>query len=105
MGCFGTGTDMVIHGSTNDPRVTWVTTPDGSKRVEIVWPVGYSARFVPALEILDGAGKVVAHEGDHLIGWCRTADTPEGVPIPVQASDVEGNVVPVIPTQGPGDPY
>lgn len=76
-GCRGTGTDAVIHGSATDPRVTWVTATDGTHRMEIVWPVGYSARFSPSLEVLDQHGTVVAREGDHLIGWCLTAQHPE----------------------------
>jgi hypothetical protein len=87
-GCRGTGTDVIIHGSITDPRVTWVTTLDGRQRVEIVWPVGYSARFVPGLEVLDARGTVVAWEGDHLGGWCRTADTPANVPIWVEGREV-----------------
>lgn len=87
-GCRGVGTDVIIHGSAADPRVTWVTSPDTNDRTEIIWPVGYSARFVPALEVLDAAGKVVAREGDHLGGWCRTADTPDGVPIWVEGREV-----------------
>lgn len=85
--CLGTGTDAVIHGSPADPRLTWVTSSEGT-RTEIVWPVGYTARFVPALEVLDQDGKVVAREGDHLTGWCRTTDTPVGKPMAVQGADV-----------------
>lgn len=86
-GCRGVGADVVIHGSPIDANVSWVTSFNGF-RTEIIWPLGYSARFVPNLEILDQTGKVVAREGDHLGGWCKTADTPEGVPIWVEASDV-----------------
>jgi hypothetical protein len=87
-GCRGTGTDVIIHGSIADPRVTWVTTLDGRQRSEIVWPVGYSARFAPGLEVLDAGGAVVAREGDHLGGWCRTADSPANVPIWVEGREV-----------------
>lgn len=64
-GCRGTDTDMVIHGSVFDSRVSWVELPEGGGRVEIIWPVGYGARFAPGLEILAPAGTVVAVEGDH----------------------------------------
>ena len=87
-GCRGVGTDVVIHGSAADPKVTWVTSPETGQRTEIIWPVGYSARFLPALEVLDETGRVVAREGDHLGGWCRTANTPDGVPIRVDGSEV-----------------
>jgi hypothetical protein len=83
-GCRGTGTDMVIRGAADDPRVSWATTPDGGQRVEIVWPVGYSARFTPQLEVLDSAGVVVARDGDYLTGWCATADTTPGQPVWVE---------------------
>jgi hypothetical protein len=87
-GCRGVGTDVVIHGSPLDPRVTWVTSPQTNGRTEIIWPVGYSARFVPSLEVFDTTGKVVAREGDHLGGWCRTADMPTDVPIWVEGREV-----------------
>src|SRR5215510_6300343 len=80
-GCgVGVGTDMVIHGSATDPRVRWATSPDTNERFEIVWPVGYSARFEPDLEVLNARGRVVAREGYRLIGWCRVGDTPNDVP-------------------------
>ncbi len=80
-GCRGVGTDVVIHGAAADPKVSWVTSPQTNQRTEIIWPVGYSARCTPTLEILDATGAIVAKEGDHLGGWCKTADTPDGVPI------------------------
>ena len=69
-GCRGVGTDLVIHGSATDPHVTWATSLDGSRRSEILWPVGYTAHFAPTLQVLDETGKVVAREGDRLIGAC-----------------------------------
>jgi hypothetical protein len=83
------GTDVVIHDSASDPRLTWVTAPGRDRRFEIVWPMGYSARFVPSLEVLDATGAVVAREGDHLGGWCRTPSTPDDAAIWVEASEVE----------------
>lgn len=87
-GCRGVGTDVVIHGSAQDPWVTWAMSSETNQRTNIIWPVGYSARFVPALVILEETGKVVAREGDHLGGWCQTADTPPGVPIWVEGREV-----------------
>ena len=46
--------------------------PDGT-RTELVWPVGFSARFRPTLEILDDAGAVIAREGDLVTGGCPMA--------------------------------
>jgi hypothetical protein len=69
--CAGTGfaPDVRLHGSATDPRLAWMVWADGSRR-ELVWPLGYSARFDPGLEVLDEAGHVVAHEGTLLTGGC-----------------------------------
>lgn len=88
-GCRGVGTDMIIHGSATDPHVTWATSQDGSQRFEILWPVGYTVRFAPTLQVLDETGKVVAREGDQLTGACgapeQAAPPP---PIWVDGTDV-----------------
>jgi hypothetical protein len=60
-----------LHGAANDPRVVWMTQPDGT-RAELAWPVGYSARFTPDLELLDDMGEVVGREGSLVTGGCRT---------------------------------
>ena len=36
-----------------------------------IWPIGYSARFTPGLEILDDHGRVIAHEGSLVEGGCE----------------------------------
>lgn len=73
--CAGTGLDGVtLHGSADDPRVTWVEFSDRSRR-EIAWPLGYSARFDPALEVLDEQGRVIATDGTPVIGQCPTRDS------------------------------
>lgn len=88
-GCRGVGTDLIIHGSATDPQVTWATRPDDGQRVEILWPVGYSARFVPQLEVLDATGKVIAHDGDWLTGGCGAGEQPAPrPPIWVDETDV-----------------
>jgi len=87
-GCRGTGTDMVIHGSMFDQLVSWVELPEGGGRVNIVWPVGYRARFVPTLEIVDRTGAIVAREGDRLQGWCRNASSPDDAPVHVEGDQV-----------------
>jgi hypothetical protein len=42
------------------------------QRYEVEWPVGYSARFTPSLEVLNENGVVVGHEGTQLRGGCQT---------------------------------
>jgi hypothetical protein len=73
--CAGTGLDGVtLHGSPDDSRVTWVEFAGHSRR-EIAWPLGFSARFNPALEVLDGRGHVIATEGTQVVGQCPTRDS------------------------------
>jgi hypothetical protein len=53
-----------LRGSTSDPRVLWMVSPDGS-RTDIDWPIGFAARFAPTAELIHGA-LTVAREGDSL---------------------------------------
>ncbi len=50
-----------------------MTGPDGA-RTELGWPLGYSVRFEPDLELLDERGRVVASEGSLVTGGCPTAE-------------------------------
>jgi hypothetical protein len=52
-------------------------TGPGGVRTELGWPVGYSARFTPGLELIDGFGRVVAREGSLVTEGCQTADSNE----------------------------
>lgn len=73
--CAGVGypsATAILHGSATDPRLVWMSRL--AKRVELGWPVGYSARFTPQLELLDEHGVVVGREGSILVGGCETAD-------------------------------
>ena len=70
--CGGVGISAVLRGDPHDPRVAWLV--NNGTRVNITWPPGYRARFVPALEVLDAAGNVVLHDGDPVTGACVTAD-------------------------------
>lgn len=72
--CAGGGfADRVeLRGSPNDPRIAWGISL--GKRLDFVWPEGYSARFVPLLEVLDETGTVVARDGDVIDGGCRLGD-------------------------------
>jgi hypothetical protein len=47
--------------------------PNGA-RTDLSWPVGYSARFVPTLEVLDGSGRVVGRDGTLVTGGCSTQE-------------------------------
>ena len=78
-GCAGVGTDAVLRGSPDDPRIVWLdfpripgdVTPDpAAKQPTVSWPAGYRARFTPKLEIVDGSGNVVIREGDGIQGAC-----------------------------------
>lgn len=55
--------------------------------MELLWPAGYSARFDPALELLDEHGRVIGREGDPIVGGCPTAPLPSLVW--VQSTDVQ----------------
>ena len=70
--CAGVGLDAArLTGDPNDPRVAWLATPGGGRQ-DVVFPPGYQARFVPALEVLDASGAVVARDGDVVDGGCVT---------------------------------
>jgi len=42
----------------------------GGRRIDLVWPPGYSAQFNPGLEVLDERGKVLFRAGDIVQGGC-----------------------------------
>jgi hypothetical protein len=91
-GCgIGVGLDAILHGAPDDDRVAWAIDRSSGGRIDLVWPAGYSARFLPDLQVLDASGTVVAHEGDLVIGKCM------GDPAPVDAGEVRP------PTWQPGD--
>jgi hypothetical protein len=61
-----------LQGSPWDERVAWVGTS------AVRWPFGFTARFVPDLELVSPNGAVIAREGDAMLltgGW-----TPEDHP-------------------------
>lgn len=66
-------TDVRLRGSTSDARLVWAMS-DRRRRMELAWPNGFSARFGPSLEVLDGQGDVVAREGDPVTDGCLTAE-------------------------------
>lgn len=78
--CGGTGiTRAVIRGdqALADPVWLEVSADRGRPptRLFTIWPFGYSARFVPALEIVSSAGDVIAREGTVVtdVGLCGLA--------------------------------
>lgn len=78
--CRGVGLDGVLRGSADDPRVAWLDSNvlGSAKRIEVVFPAGFSARFGPSLQILDGDGRVVALAGDTITGGCVTGPDAAG---------------------------
>lgn len=63
----------VLRGSPVDGRVAWLQTLD-ARRIEIIWPAGFSARFEPMLEVLDATGTEVLRDGDFVDGACEMGD-------------------------------
>ena len=67
----GIGIDAVLAGDPNDPRVAWL---EWNGRRDIVWPPGFTARFAPNLQVLDGSGTVVFRAGDRISGGCAIGE-------------------------------
>ena len=74
--CRGIGLDGTLSGNPSDPRVAWLATSVG--RRDVVFPAGFTARFTPGLEVLDGRGRVVAHQGTEITGGCTTGPNAQG---------------------------
>jgi hypothetical protein len=62
--------DVRVHGSPDDPALTWIVFADDGHRENLLWPPGYRARFTPTLEVLDPLGRVYAREGDPAHDHC-----------------------------------
>jgi hypothetical protein len=75
-GCLGVGFDAVLRGSPQDPRVAWLEDRTEGLRIDVVFPLGFVARFTPQLEVLDENGRVVARDGDGIDGGCGVALGP-----------------------------
>jgi hypothetical protein len=52
-----------VAGSAADPSDVWLVT-QGDRRVEVVWPAGFTARFDERVELIDDQGSHVAFAGD-----------------------------------------
>jgi hypothetical protein len=75
------GLDAFLHGDATDPHVAWLVSSsyvlpsaDRAIRMEVVWPPGYRAKFVPKLEVLNNMDQVVLREGDHITGACGSSE-------------------------------
>jgi hypothetical protein len=62
--------DVTVHGSPDDPALTWIVFAVDGHRENLLWPPGYRARFTPTLEVLDPFGRVYAREGDPAHDHC-----------------------------------
>jgi hypothetical protein len=77
--CAGVGiARAVIRGDSTLADPVWLEL-DGNgdgRRISTVWPFGYSARFLPALEIVSPTGVVIAREGTVVtdVGLCGLAN-------------------------------
>jgi hypothetical protein len=91
-----------LAGDPTDPAVAWVVSATG-QRVEVLWPVGYSARFAPELELIGPINQVIARAGDELTlggGFVPSGewDTCE---VAVGPLDIGGDPLPWPTTFGP----
>jgi hypothetical protein len=74
--CAGVGlTEATVRGDRMLANPVWfeVATEGQARRsLPTVWPFGYTARFVPNLEVVDPTGDVIAREGTVLkeLGVC-----------------------------------
>jgi hypothetical protein len=68
--CAGVGlVGATLRGDPHDPRVVWLDLgPNGTRG--LVFPLGFTARFAPRLEVLDTSGQVRFREGDAITGAC-----------------------------------
>lgn len=70
---------VTLHGSADDQAVTWIFFERSRIRQNVRWPMGYSARFAPALEVYNTSRKRVAVDSERVVGGCPVA--PDGVMI------------------------
>lgn len=58
-------TGVRLRGDRTASPPVWIEDPQG-KKLNVVWPNGFSARFDPGLELVAPGGDVVARDGDLL---------------------------------------
>lgn len=56
---------FILKGDSAKRPAVWGIDSSG-KSFAIVWPAGFVARFAPALSIVDGDARVVAHGGERI---------------------------------------
>ena len=78
------GAPLVLTGSPNDSRLVWMLRL--GQQFELRWPVGYSARFTPKLELMDDKDKLVGRAGDVALGGCETSPGVWSIELPGQVS-------------------
>ncbi len=62
---------VTLHGSiSNGAADTWIWLETSGRRVDVVWPRGYSADFRPTLVVFDSDGQIVAREGLRVQAGC-----------------------------------
>lgn len=76
--CGGVGIDGTLRADPLDPKVAPWLQPEPDPRaspepITLIWPPGFTARFVPQLEVIDPIGQIVMREGDRLGGSCLSA--------------------------------
>ncbi len=76
LACAGVGLDAVLVGSASDPRYVWLSDALTGRRIELVWPSGFTARFDQgtAFDVRNAAGRVAIVGGSHVNGACVGAD-------------------------------
>jgi len=57
---------MQLHGDEQSDEIVWLEGMSTERRYVVTWPHGYTARFSPALELLNERGQELAREGDVL---------------------------------------
>jgi hypothetical protein len=70
--CAGVGLDAVLVGSASDPRKVWLSDVQTSRRIELVWPSGFTAQFDQgtAFDVRNASGTVAIVGGSHVDGAC-----------------------------------
>jgi hypothetical protein len=85
--CAGVGLADVIHGDPSQPDPVWLESLlEPGLRQRPVFPSGFRAAFDPALEIVDGQGRVAFREGDFIDGGCVLGQPNELLLVPTFAA-------------------
>ena len=67
-----------MTGHPTDPRIVWLRKRNGPDvGTRLLWPPGWTARFIPQLEVLDETGNVVLTEGYEPQGGCVVGSGPD----------------------------